>query len=106
MPPIAASSKLSVISWRIMRYRLAPSASRRDISALRAAARDSNKFPTLPQAINSTRATITISICRAFEYAIRRPEIPRAPATSFTDVLAIDLRRSSVSFAPASLVRN
>ena len=56
-PPNAASSTLSVSSCRTRRQRPAPTASRTLISALRKAARASNRFATLAHAISSTSVT-------------------------------------------------
>ena len=55
--PRPESTKLSVSSWRAMRQRVAPRATRRDISRVRAVARANNKLATFAQAISSTRAT-------------------------------------------------
>ena len=56
-PPTHASSVLSVSNWRMMRARLAPSATRTAISRPRPAARASNRFATLAHAIKSTNPT-------------------------------------------------
>ncbi len=57
MPPIAASSRLSVSSCRTSRPRPAPSATRTATSRARAEARASSRLATLAHAINSTNAT-------------------------------------------------
>ena len=58
-PPARDNSMLSVSSWRMMRQRPAPSAVRVAISLCLPAARASNRFATLAQAINRTKATAT-----------------------------------------------
>ena len=57
-PPNAASKMLSVKSCRIKRQRPAPTASLKLISGPRNAARASNRFATLAQAISSTSPTM------------------------------------------------
>ncbi len=81
-PPISASNILSVSSCRTIRQRVAPRAMRKEISALREAARDNRRLPTLAQAINKTMPTIAISVCSGLEYALRKPEMPPCPSTS------------------------
>ena len=48
-PPARASTRLSVASWRISRFRSAPIASRTPISRVRALARPSTRLATLPR---------------------------------------------------------
>ena len=54
-PPIAASTRLSVSSWRTIRSRPAPTAVRSAISRLRPSARTSCRLATLAHAISRTR---------------------------------------------------
>ena len=56
-PPQSASNKLSVIIWRTMRKRPAPSALRKAISFCRDAACAISRFATFAQAIKSTNPT-------------------------------------------------
>ena len=61
MPPVSASSRLSLHIQRVRSQRLAPSASRTAASCDRAVARTSSRFATLAQAISSTSPTAPIS---------------------------------------------
>ncbi len=56
-PPIAASTRLSINSCRTSRPRLAPNASRTEISRPRVVARASSRFATFAQAMSSTSPT-------------------------------------------------
>ena len=56
-PPRNARSMFSVSSWRRMRIRWAPSATRTAISRLRAEARAINRFATLAQTMRRTKPT-------------------------------------------------
>ena len=64
-PPIDERRTLSVRSCRMMRQRLAPTAARTASSCWREAARASNKFATLPQAIKRTNNTAATRTRRA-----------------------------------------
>ena len=55
--PSAASTRLSVSSWRAMRPRPAPSAARTASSRRRPVARTSSRLATFAQAMISTKAT-------------------------------------------------
>ncbi len=87
MPPASDSSRLSNNVWRMMRPRLAPSASRTPISFCRAAARAISRLATLAQAISSTRPTMPISTAIGVLNPPRMPDKPR-PAGSTTIFLA------------------
>ena len=60
--PSAASSRLSVSSWRASRQREAPSARRTLSSCRRAVARASSRFAMLAQAISRTSATTAMMV--------------------------------------------
>ena len=66
-PPIAASRRLSVSSWRTSRPRVAPSDNLIEISRCRVAARDSSRLATLAHTINRIRTTTTLRIVTALE---------------------------------------
>ena len=68
-PPIVASTKLSVNSWRTMRPRAAPSATRIASSRSRAVARASNRLARFTDAMSSTNPTApssTSKLARTF----------------------------------------
>ena len=60
--PRIDSRRLSIISWRTSRQRLAPSAARMPISRSRAVARASSRFATFAHAMSSTIPTAPSSI--------------------------------------------
>ena len=70
--PAKDSSALSTSSWRTMRPRPAPMASRTAISFCRAEARASNRLATLAQAMSSTTATTAMSTWSGRTYISRR----------------------------------
>ena len=61
IPPISASTRLSVSSWRTSRPRVAPSDNRMPISFRRAADLASSRLATFAQAMSSTRPTAPIT---------------------------------------------
>ena len=61
-PPMQATSALSVMSWRMMRARPAPSAARTPISCPRVDARMSSRFATFAHAISRTKETAPLKI--------------------------------------------
>jgi hypothetical protein len=61
-PPMDASNRLSVRSWRIRRVRVAPSDKRTASSRCRDAARESSRFATFAHTISSTITTTPVSI--------------------------------------------
>ena len=60
--PAAASTRLSIMSWRISRQRLAPSAARTATSRSRALARASSRLAMFAHVISRTRPTAASSI--------------------------------------------
>ena len=61
MPAMSASMTLSTSNCRTTRHRLAPSATRTEISCVRCADRASKRLATFAQAISSTKATAPCS---------------------------------------------
>ena len=81
-PPAAASSRLSVNSWRASRNPLAPIARLIAISRRRMTPRASSKPATLVQAISSTRPTTAISRVSGVEKRFRKIEMPCPPGSN------------------------
>ena len=87
-PPANASSTLSTSSWRTIRPRDAPIASRTAISRRRPAARTRNRFATFAHATSSTSPTalnkqeesaaVAVVDARRVERVRRNPPVPRA----------------------------
>ena len=63
-PPPAARRRLSIINWRTIRPRLAPSAARNATSRARSAPRASSRFARFTHAMSSTSPTPPISTSR------------------------------------------
>ncbi len=61
-PAMAARTRLSIRSWRLIRSRPAPSAERTAISRPRSAARASSRFATFAHAISRTNSTATLTM--------------------------------------------
>ncbi len=95
-PPIPASSRLSVSSWRTRRRWPAPIPSRTAISRRRPSARASSRFATLAQAISSTRLAAPVSISSGRVSSWRQFAIPLAPGDTFS-VCAAMIRAASGS---------
>ena len=89
LPAMRASRALSVSSCRTMRLRLAPRASRTEISFCRLVPRASSRFPTFAQAMSNTRPTIAVSVNRSEESCLRIHENPLLPGCTSTFSLRI-----------------
>src|SRR5262249_38442941 len=82
--PKAASTTLSVSSWRARRQRDAPSASRTLISCRRAVARAGSRLAMFPHASSSTSATTTRSVRTGRSYRRGGSGLPvAAPTTTY-----------------------
>ena len=86
-PPTVASTMLSVRSCRTTRHLSAPSARRSAISRSRVTPRASNRLATLPQQINSKKATAAVSITSDFSI---RPL--RSPINSCRSQMALTVQ--------------
>ena len=81
-PPIAASIRLSVRTWRRIRPRPAPSARRTPISLCLADERASIRFAILAQARRSTNPTTASSICTGWANCLPLKFNPLLPSSS------------------------
>jgi len=77
--PTSATKRLSVKSWRTMRPRLAPIASRIPISCCRAVPRASSRFAMFAQQMSRITATIVIRTCKGRSNIVRRNVHPVPP---------------------------
>ena len=93
-PLMKASSRLSTISWRTIRHRVAPSETRTAISRDRCAARASSRLATFEQAMSSTNATAPIS-----DQNIVRICVPRTRSMNGVDCADMSLLVSWCSCA-------
>lgn len=92
--PSTESRAHSTSSCRITRPRLAPSASRTDISPSRLTARASNRFERLMQAMRSTRPTAPSSINSA---GVTSPSSSSRNGVTFAEKPVLDLGYSCAS---------
>ena len=96
-PPMNASSKVSVSTWRTIRARLEPRASRVENSCSRAAAFASKKFARFAQAISKTIATIPIN---TFKGTLEDKILQRAVVEVLNSVYEEDFLGFSYGFRP------
>jgi len=82
MPLKSASTRLSTNSCRTIRPRLAPIASRSDISRRRAMPRASRRFAIFTQTIPSNSATPAIKVTSGAANGPRTDDSPRAPGAN------------------------
>ena len=82
VPPVNASRRLSVSSWRTTRQLFAPNDKRIATSLRRLTPRASSNPPMLAHAINKTRPTTPISSLRGEAKRLRRIEMPCPPGSN------------------------
>ena len=99
MPPLIASSTLSVRASVMTCLRLAPSASRTAVCPRRAAARASCRFATLAQAISSTNPQTESRICRLRPYSSFITATPAPAGTTLITCLGSSRITSGIQLA-------